>query len=367
MLTFRRGKFERYYNITRRAYTLFEVMLSLALLLTLMTLIGTALNTHLRNQFHNRLQVEEAQLARALLNRIADDIRAVVLDVERDEEAASPTTSDDEADIADSVADSMNTSSYDEAESDSTSYDDDYNYEYDIIGTKKGIYGGLDWIQIDTFRTLPGERFAYNAERIYNGAFDDEDDEYLPQLDLLSSGHKTVLYYLGYDTGMVEGDEEYQRRRKGTSVEPERYRQGLLSSNVKYGLYYREVNRTITEYAVEMGLDVVNDMTENDEHLAPEVDRIEFYYYVNDDPNKSVEEGEWLDVWDMDAENGQLPLAIEIRLSIRRKSYNPTLIGGLLSNDDERERIVTYSLVVPLSREMIDLTEAVEADASAGI
>ena len=333
-------------------------MLSLALILALMTLIGTALNTHLRSQFHNRLQVEEAQLARALLNRIANDIRAVVLDAERKENTAGSNPSDDEADDMDAYSDFT-----DDYESDSTSYDDDYLYEYDIVGSKKGIYGGLDWIQIDTYRAIPGERFAVNTDNIYSDHYDDA--EYLPELDLLSCGHKTVLYYLGYDTGMVEGDEEYQRGQKGTSVEPDRYRQGLLSSSIKYGLYYRELNRTMTEYAVEMGLDAANAIADNDEHLAPEVDRIEFYYYVNEDPNKSVEEGEWLDAWDMDAENGQLPLAIEIRLSIRRKNFKPSLIGGLMSNDDERERVATYALVVPLSREMIDLSVAEESSEAA--
>ena len=342
----------------KRAYTLFEVMLSLALILALMTLIGTALNTHLRSQFHNRLQVEEAQLARAILNRIADDIRHVVLDRERDENAASSNTSEDNAEALTETTDTGYDSEAD-SQSDSTSYDDEYVYEYDIVGTKKGIYGGPHWIQIDTCRTISGERFSYNADSIDNNK-NDEYEEYLPELDKLSCGQKTVLYYLGYDTGTPDAEEEYLRKQKGTSVAPDRYRQGLLTSNIKYGLYYREMNRAITEYAVEMGLDVVNNMTDNDEHLAPEIDNIEFYYYINDDPNKSVQEGEWLDAWDMDAEGGQLPLAIEIRLSIRRKSYKPTLIGGLLSNENERERIVTYPLVVSLSREMIDLSEVEE-------
>ena len=335
-------------KMPRRAYTLFEVMLSLALILVLMTLIGTALNTHLRSQFHNRLQVEEAQLARTLLNRIADDIRHVVLDPERDESAASNTSEEDTDDTSG------------DDETDSTSYDEDYDYEYNIVGTKKGIYGGPNWLQIDTYRTIPGERFAYNADNVYDYSGIDN-EEYIPELDLLACGQKTVLYYLGYDTGMVEGDEEFLKRQKGTSVEPDRYKQGLLTSNVKYGLYYREMNRAITEYAVEQGSDAANDMADNDEHLAPEVDNLEFYYYVNDDPDHSVLEGEWLDEWDMDAENGQLPLAIEIRISIRRKTYKPSLIGGLMSNEDERERVVTYSLVVPLSREMIDLSETEES------
>ena len=362
MLTANRRRIGRMDNVFRPGYTLFEVMLSLALILVLMTLIGTALNTHLHNQFHNRMQVEEAQLARALLNRIADDIRAVLLDPEEGENAASGSPSEDDTDeTADNPAD---TSSADESdsESDTTSYDEDYAYEYSIVGKKKGIYGGPDWIQIDTCRTIPGERFAYEANNINSYSYDYENEEFIPELNLLSSGQKTVLYYLGYDSGTVDAEEEYLTKQKGTSVEPDRYQQGWLTSNIKYGLYYREMNRVIAEYAVEMGLDAVNQMMDNDEHLAPEVDNLEFYYYVNDDPDHAVEEGEWLDAWDMDAEGGQLPLAIEIRLSIRRKSYKPSLLGGFLSNENDRERAAIYSLVVPLSREMIDLSEVGETE-----
>ncbi len=348
------------------AYTLFEVMLSLALLLLLMTLIGTALNTHLHNQFHNRLQVEEAQLARAILNRIAADIHAVVLDPETDETATNETGTTIEGEntgTADTTSDiATNTDTADDSAT--TSYDDYYGYETNIVGTKKGIYGGLDWLQIDTARTISGERFSYNAGETYNY---DEEEERIPELDLLHCGQKTVLYYLGYDTGTVDADEEYQKRQKGTSVEPDRDKQGLLTSSVKYGLYYREMNRSITQYAVEMGLDAATDMADTDEQLAPEVEKLEFYYYVNDDPDKAVSEGEWLEEWDMDAEGGELPPAIEIRLSIRRKSYKPSLIGGLLSNENEWDRIVTYSLVVPLSREMIDLSTTETDDATTGL
>jgi len=343
-------------SLSRRAYTLFEVMLSLALILALMTLIGTALNSHLRDQFHNRMQVEEGRLARAILNRIADDIRAVLLDpdIEEASRAGENDESDDES--QDAYDDSGSDDSYDD-------YEDDYEYETGIVGIRKGIYGGRDWIQIDTLRTIPGERYTYDADNPYNYDYDEE-REYVPELDLLSCGQKTVLYYLGYDTGTIDADEEYLKKQKGTSVEPDRNRQGLYAShsNIRYGLYYREMNRAIAEYALDQALDVTFDMTDYDEHLAPEIDNLEFYYYVNDDPQKSVLEGQWLEAWDMDIEGGELPLAIEIRLSIRRKSYKPILIGGLLSNDNERDRVVTYSLVVPLSREMIDLSEVDTTD-----
>jgi len=338
------------HNMSRRAYTLFEVILSLALILALMTIIGTALNSHLKDQFHNRMQVEEGQLARAILNRIADDIRAVLLDPDVEETSTSENNAESDEESGDTYSDN-------ESDTDDSYYEDDYEYETGIVGTKKGIYGGLNWIQIDTLRTIPGERFTYDVENLYNYSYDEE-EEYIPELDLLSCGQKTVLYYLGYDTGTVDADEEYLKKQKGTSVEPERNKGGYFTStNIQYGLYYREMNRAIAEYALDEGLDVTTNMMDYDEHLAPEIDNLEFYYYINDDPQKSVTEGEWLEEWDMDVEGGALPLAIEIRLSIRRKSYKPTLIGGLTSNDNERDRIVTYSLVVPLSREMIDLSE----------
>lgn len=335
------------------AYTLFEVLLSLTLILALMTLIGTAINTHLRNQFHNRLQVEEAQLARALLHRIAEDIRAVVLDPETDEETA--TTEESETDGDSSGDTSSDTSSTTDEEA---SYEDYYYYEEEVIGTKKGIYGGLDWIQIDTMRTIPGERFTYDSDD-YAYTYEDEDrQEYLSEIDLFECGQKTVLYYLGADSRTTDSDEEYLKSQKKTSVEPDRYKNEWTTSNVKYGLYYREMNRMITQYAVDNGLDAASSMAGYDEHLAPEIDNIEFFYYVNDDPDHAVEEGEWLEEWDMDVE-GELPLAVEIRLHIRRKSHTTGLLKGLFTNsDDDWDRVVTYSLIVPLSREMIDLSES---------
>ena len=336
-----------------RAYTLFEVIFSLGLILVLMTLIGTAINTHLNTQFQNRMHVEEGQLARALLNRIAADIRAVVLDPVTDEDA---TADDAEAAAEDELGESDSTTS--ELDEDAT-YSDYYNYENEIIGTKKGIYGGIDWIQIDTMRTIPGERFAYNADDYAYSR--NEDEEYLPKLDLLDCGQKTVLYYLGYDSGTADADEEYLQRLKKTSVAPVRPqdRGGLLTSDIKYGLYSREMNRMIVDYALEAGLESTTNMSDYDEHLAPEVERIEFYYYVNDDPNLAIEEGEWLEEWDMDIE-GELPRAVEIRLYLRRKGYKPSLTGGLMSNENERERVVAYSLIVPLSRELVDLSETEE-------
>src|SRR4051812_48173185 len=60
----------------RHGFTLFEVILAIALSATLLTLIGTAINLYLTRVDASRSRVEEAQLARSVLSMIADDIRA---------------------------------------------------------------------------------------------------------------------------------------------------------------------------------------------------------------------------------------------------------------------------------------------------
>ena len=57
------------------AYTLLEVVLALALTTVILGLIGVAVNIHLRVADVSRAEVEEAQLARTLLQRIADNLR----------------------------------------------------------------------------------------------------------------------------------------------------------------------------------------------------------------------------------------------------------------------------------------------------
>ena len=60
-------------------FTLFEVILAIALAAVLLTLIGTAINLYLVQVDSGRTRVEEAQLARSVLSMIADDIRATTV------------------------------------------------------------------------------------------------------------------------------------------------------------------------------------------------------------------------------------------------------------------------------------------------
>jgi hypothetical protein len=63
----------------RPAFTLFELILAIALSATLLVLIGSAINLYLLQVDASRTRVEEAQLARSILSMIAADIRATTL------------------------------------------------------------------------------------------------------------------------------------------------------------------------------------------------------------------------------------------------------------------------------------------------
>ena len=63
----------------RSAFTLFELILAIALSATLLALIGTAINLYLVRMDTGRTRVEEAQLARSILATIAADVRATTV------------------------------------------------------------------------------------------------------------------------------------------------------------------------------------------------------------------------------------------------------------------------------------------------
>lgn len=90
----------------RRGYTLLEVFLVLIITGVLIAAIASAINIHLRVSEVGRTEVEQAQLARAILGRIAGDIRNAVPHIEPVESAAG-ATSDDIASAAASASSAL--------------------------------------------------------------------------------------------------------------------------------------------------------------------------------------------------------------------------------------------------------------------
>jgi len=308
-----------------RAFTLIELLIVLVLLTTIFLLVGIALDVSLRQMAINRNGVEEAQLARTLLDKIARDIRSVVVPIREEhlEVDVSALTAVMGLPGADALFDGI------DLEGDAGGFEEgEEGLEWDdvMIGTIPGIYGGLEWIQIDTARLPRGEMFG--ARQVRRGTS--------LAADRLSAS-KTVLYYLGADTRMVSIDDPlYQPERLigsiGRSLDP-----GAL----QYGLFRRQLDRQVTQYAMQMGMEFEHER--HDEPLAPEVEWIEFHYF---DPEAGLlgATGDWVDAWDMD-ERQMLPQAVMITVAIRRPDLGRNLFSW---GTQEAPEPVVYSLVVPI-------------------
>lgn len=324
-----------------RGYTLFEVLLSLILLTAILAMIATAIRTHLFQLNAGRMQTEEARLARAIFDKITYDIRNVVQEIESEQSSESQEATTTGTETTDTEADAN--VDYDEtSENDLTAPP-----EYGFVGIKPGIYGGTDWIQIDSRRQLFGERFEDLSSNTYNMI---EQEETQPRF----STRKVTLYFLGEETGTQDADDEILKNASGSIAAPESPDEEYEKSNYRYGLYMRSLDRLVAEYALDNGLET--DLEEEDVPFAPEVDDIEFQYYDGE---------EWLSEWDMDIEN-ELPTAIQVILSIRRKDYDPMKSRSRSTSSDQFHRVVTYSLTIPTSLELVSTSESEDEESDSG-
>ena len=309
-----------------RAFTLLEVLIVLALMTILLLLISMALDLHMRQMSINSTEVEQAQLASILLEQFSKDIGSIVVPLRKEMlevDTAALTALMGIEGAADLLSGLEGTEETGEGET--GEYEDEEEEPY-IYGTIPGIYGGLDWLQIDTAKLPRGE--MYGSRQIRRGSS--------MAADRLSAS-KTVLYYLGRDTGMVTIDDPRYQPEKlsgaiGRSIDP---------NALQYGLFRRQLDRQAMQYAIREGLETEDE--QYDEPLAPEVEWIEFYYF---DP--TIEQmgkmGDWVEEWDMD-ERQMLPLAVQITVAIRRPNFGRPLLS--LGTATEKEPVV-YSLVVPI-------------------
>ena len=310
-----------------RAYTLFEVLIVLALLTTVLLFISIAQYSYIRQMSINKTEVEEAQLARIILETIAKEIRSVVValreeNLEVDTSALSMLSG---LDVAGGLTETLEQETTEE--------------ETILYGTLPGIYGDLEWLQIDTAKLPRGEMYGSRQVRRGTSGISDR-----------LSASKTVLYYLGKDTGQLSVDDpRYQPDQLigslGRSLDPHA---------VQYGLFRRQLDRQATQYAIQEGREW--EYEQEDEPFAPEVEWIEFAYF---DPTLAQwgTTGDWVESWDMD-DRQTLPLAIRITVAIRR----PALEGGLWGSASTIPEPVIYSLVVPIpvSVDVVNEEESIE-------
>lgn len=309
-------------NHQSSGFTLVEVMLALSLVTLVLAVVGIAINTYLGLLDSGRTEVEEGQLARALLRRIADDLRsAVQYDPSRNEKLMSgmmglPSGAATAGGTAMAGGQMSAGAGGSDVEDFGTEDFDDTQTDYagslldaSAFPPVPGLYGNRYQLQVDTSRLPRLDQF--------NGMLSGDDALLTDRL----SDVKTVCYYVIAD--QLGGG-------FGTS--------GVLQEG--RGLVRRELDRATTAYAAESGQ--LAETQDNLGPLAPEVAGIEFLYF---DGTEVVEE------WDSE-QRGGLPVAVEITLYIipveRRNTETASVWAPGESALAESEPWLVYRLLVRL-------------------
>ncbi len=314
----------------RGGMTLLELLLALSLTGMVFVAIGMAIDLHLRSIDIGRTETEEAQLARALLRRMADDLRAAVqyqvIDFSSLQSVAPGGTEDlGDLPLEDNPSDGDGDFENGEqgAGEDPTGgflpgEDAAPSASQDIAATAApaavpGVYGNQYELQIDVSR-LPRPDEYQGVMALDAGASPLQ----------IPSDVKTVSYFL-------RPPDDAQAAAPTTQG-------GFADEAPQGGLVRRELDRAVARLASDSGDGALLDAT--GDVLAPEVTGLEFRYFDGT---------QWLFDWDSDAMGG-LPAAVEIAIAITPRRFlesdENSLLGG--GADEPFPGEVVYRMVVRL-------------------
>jgi type II secretory pathway pseudopilin PulG len=276
----------------RRAFTLLEVVLAIGLCGAVMALLTTAIDLYLVRVDTSRTQVESAELARALLTKIADDIRAVRYS---SASVGLPSTTGSSG--------SGGETGGGEAGSGDTSGTTGNSALSSTSNSDLGIYGTLTELRIDRSAQRSWRQVAVPTEQQQLQTTDVHD---LPM---------TVEYY--FEQGRTLATNDLAAGGVGENT--------LLAGYT--GLYYRRTPTVARMMMGDVGFGTTAEgsTSEPSELLAPEVVEICFMYYDGT---------QWLEEWDSSVQEG-LPVAIEIKLSLFR---------DILGTDEPRRQVDEVAL-----------------------
>jgi prepilin-type N-terminal cleavage/methylation domain-containing protein len=267
-------------------FTLVELLIAMALTLTLMGMLYTAMDLHYRFSTMGQIEVERSQIARSLLSRMAADIRSTVYRPEEIPEE-EPDETDGEEETVEEVEPEIIYTSPDLA----------------FAGGSLGLFGDSESIVIHVNRPRRTESTAAG-----------------PPI-----GHlQTVSYFLVGGEGSMAATYGDMIAVDSTS---------------------RSVNQSAAGVARMIGsplsLSLLEDpgdaalMTAESRLIAKEVESLQFEYHDG---------YEWLPEWDSQAE-GRLPNAVGIKIRFRDEELDDLSITRQSASEMTKE----YNLVVPLS------------------
>ncbi len=359
----------------RSGFTLFEVILAIALAAVLLTLIGTAINLYLVQVDAGRTRVEEAQLARSVLSMIADDIRATTVykpqdtseiaqlmaksavfnvdEVDKPSDSTSGTggvskasgvgTAGTATAITSAIAagaSGASSASADDSDTDAT--------------LPLGINGSIEELYIDATR-LPKQEELFATTTGYTNAQSPNSNQSAMSSDgVPATDLKTVRYFIRPGEAVEAGSASV------TSLDP------AAQARVG-GLVRQEIPRAMRNFAEKNGGSSV--LQSNEVLLAPEVVHMEFHFFNGSDI---------VVTWDM-KEQKSLPVAVEVRIWLRSPNATnepiaATYDAATLASSTHEYRQVVYLPMAPVANaaqttgstntSMTDSTDTTDASSS---
>jgi|JI9StandDraft_1071089.scaffolds.fasta_scaffold02305_5 type II secretory pathway pseudopilin PulG len=367
----------------RRAYTLLELLLALALTVLVSGLVGMLLQIYYKSSELSQSEVRQAQIARNLLRMIADDLRSVVRYQEFDDSTLSSVLSASAGGAAGGMSsDSSGASSGDSSgassggsssagaspgtgtsggasmgggstssggsamggssssspsssgstgssttsDTSSSSSEDTAANTTDLAASTTppptpGLYGNQYELMVDVSR-LPRPDQYYSQQM----------SSLSTQMPDVPSDIKSVLYYVQTSGNSMGIQDPLQSGSlTGIAVEP------TAEEAIKAGggLVRRQLDRAVTQWANDQGQS--DRLMRTGELLASEVVSLEFNYYDGT---------QWLTQWDSSQQN--LPLVVKIQLGMQDPGIAKTqpLAAGTPVSSMAADQLQTYGVRV---------------------
>jgi hypothetical protein len=373
-----RASFKTVLRRDHRAFTLLEVMLAMGLSALVLIFVAMAIDIHLRLINSNRTGVEEAHLARALLDRIADDLSNAVLynpiDVEKlvpdltsqggaGGGAAGGGAAAGGAAPGGTAAGGTGTGGTGAGGTGTggTATGGATTGAAATGGTQAGgVSGGATASATGQTSNLAGSTTPQSTPGLYGNAYQLQvDTSRLPRADELQAALPDEGTAVTALVGDVKTVAYYVLSDQQSGV-------GYASSVPQNGsgLVRLEFDRATATFAAAQGQLI--DADQNVEPIAPEVAAIEFQYYDGTG---------WYEEWDSAARGG-LPVAVEIAIGIipaRRRtdtqsaSLRTTIPASLTENGEWLiyRRVVYLPVAQPTTLEGASTTSGASSEESA--
>jgi type II secretory pathway component PulJ len=299
----------------RSAFTLFELIVAIALSATLLVLIGTAINLYLLRVDASRSEVEQSQLARNVLAMIAADIRATSVYQTQDISAIAQLAASTAAVDVDTIdkggtfqASALKTLSTLQTKGTLQAANGQSS-------SSSGTSGSNSSGDSNSSSSTSGDQSPTNTVPGLNGSVNEVilDVNRLPRSeDLFPPGQQPTAASGSTSSSSAaarptDGETVRYFIRQGNTVDPSDIAATSLGGAAQQqagGLVRQTVDQAVRTMAEEGGSsDVLNT---GQVLIAPEVVQIEFHYY-------DATQGQAVDTWSMQDQK-TMPSAVEVRI-----------------------------------------------------